>query len=203
MVETNNELLKLRYGMTNTFYVRGHSGGLLVDTDYAGTLPAFYREIKAAGIEIKDITHVLATHYHPDHIGLISELMKLDVRLLLVDTQKDSVHFSDGIFGRERHLRYDPIDETRADIISCAESRKYLLGVGIAGEIISTPSHSPDSVSLILDSGDCLVGDLEPLAYLEAYEDNPALKSDWERIQACHPKRVFYAHANTGYFDPA
>jgi hypothetical protein len=33
---------KLRYGNTNTFLVRGGNGYLLVDTDYAGTLPAFY-----------------------------------------------------------------------------------------------------------------------------------------------------------------
>ena len=107
---------------------------------------------------------VLATHYHPDHMGLVSELMKLGVKLLLVDTQKDSVHFSDEIFSRERYLRYDPIDETQAEVISCAESRVFLQKMGINGEIISTPSHSTDSVSLILDSGDCLVGDLEPLA---------------------------------------
>ena len=27
---------KLRYGNTNTFYIDGNNGGLLVDTDYAG-----------------------------------------------------------------------------------------------------------------------------------------------------------------------
>ena len=38
--------IKLKYGNTNTFFIRGMSGNLLVDTDYAGTLPAFYRAIK-------------------------------------------------------------------------------------------------------------------------------------------------------------
>lgn len=37
---------KLRYGNTNTFLVQGENGYLLVDTDYAGTMPAFYRAIK-------------------------------------------------------------------------------------------------------------------------------------------------------------
>lgn len=36
-----------------------------------------FKEIKSHCIDIKDITYVLATHYHPDHIGLVSELQKI------------------------------------------------------------------------------------------------------------------------------
>ena len=32
--------IKLKYGNTNTFFIRGMSGNLLVDTNYAGTLVA-------------------------------------------------------------------------------------------------------------------------------------------------------------------
>jgi len=53
--------IKLKYGNTNTFFIRGTSGNLLIDTDYAGTLPAFYRAIKDYKIKISDITYVLAT----------------------------------------------------------------------------------------------------------------------------------------------
>ena len=38
--------VKLKYGNTNTYYIPGRGGGLLVDTDYAGTLGAFYRALK-------------------------------------------------------------------------------------------------------------------------------------------------------------
>lgn len=196
MKEQNADILKLRYGMTNTFFIRGKNGGLLVDTDYAGTLPAFYQAIKAAGIGLEEIRFVLATHYHPDHIGLVSGLMRQGVKLLLIDLQQDSVHYADRIFERDRHLRYDPIDEGAAAVISCAESRTFLQKLGIKGEIISTPSHSPDSVSLILDSGECFVGDLEPLEYLAAYEENLPLRADWDRVLAFGPKRILYAHAN-------
>ena len=65
--------IKLKYGNTNTFFIHGMNGNLLVDTDYAGTLPAFYRALKADNIKISDISYVVATHYHPDHIGLIRE----------------------------------------------------------------------------------------------------------------------------------
>ena len=88
---------KLKYGNTNTFFIRETGGGLLVDTDFAGTLPAFYKAIKRCDIKIGDISYVLATHYHPDHIGLVSELMKQGIKLLLIDTQKPYIHFADEI----------------------------------------------------------------------------------------------------------
>ena len=84
---------KLRYGNTNTFYIDGNNGGLLVDTDYAGTLFSFFKAIKTASIDIHDISYILATHYHPDHIGIVSELQKLGITLLIADVQKSSVHF--------------------------------------------------------------------------------------------------------------
>ena len=68
--------------------------------------------------------------------------------------------------------------------------------IGIEGEIISTPSHSEDSVSVILDCGDCFVGDLEPYEYLDGYEENPQLQKDWNLIMSKRPRRILYAHAN-------
>ena len=189
-------MIKLRYGNTNTFYIPGSDGGLLVDTDWAGTLPLFFKAIKTAGIEMKAITTLLVTHYHPDHMGLAGELQRLGVKLLVVDVQRLFVHASDEIFARDKHLSYRAVDESAATVISCAESRDVLKGLGINGEILHTPSHSEDSVSLALDDGSCLVGDLEPLAYLAGYEENPALKSDWEQLMRRRPKRILYAHAN-------
>jgi len=187
---------KLRYGMTNTFLIPGESGYLLVDTDYAGTMSAFYSAIKQYDIKVSDISYVLATHYHPDHIGLISELMKQGVKLLVVDTQCPHIHYSDEIFARDKRLNYEPINEAGATVISCNESRKFLKDLGINGEIISTASHSEDSVSLVLDEGVCIVGDLEPIDYLGGYEENAPLKRDWEMIMSYNPNLIYYAHAN-------
>ena len=48
-------MIKLRYGNTNTFYIPGADGGLLLDTDWAGTLPAFYKALKAAGLGLANV----------------------------------------------------------------------------------------------------------------------------------------------------
>ena len=186
-------MVKLKYGNTNTFFIRGTQSGLLVDTDYAGTLPAFYKAMKNAGIRMSDIKYVLATHYHPDHMGLVGQLAEQGIKLLLVDVQKEAVHFSDIIFEKDK-LPYSVINEADAFVISCEESRAFLSSIGISGEIIYTPSHSKDSISLILNDGSCFAGDLEPSEYLEAYENNTALKNDWDLILSFQPKTVFFAH---------
>lgn len=187
---------KLRYGNTNTFLIPGEKGYLLVDTDYAGTLPMFYGAIKQYNIKVSDISYVLATHYHPDHIGLVSELMKQGVKLLVVDTQYSNIHYSDEIFSRDKRLSYEAINEKDAIVISCKKSRRFLKDMGISGEIISTTSHSEDSISLVLDNGVCIVGDLEPIEYLDAYEENVKLKADWELVMSYNPKLIYYAHVN-------
>ena len=192
-------MIRLQYGNTNTFFITADNGGLLVDTGYAETLPLFYKAIKRAALKVKDIRYVLATHYNPDHMGLISELMKQDVKLLLADVQKDFVHYSDSIFERDG-LAHAPIDDAMATVISCKESRSFLHGIGIDGEIIHTPSHSADSISLVLDDGDCIVGDLEPFEYIKAYKDNDALRCDWEHILSFDPKRILYAHRPESLF---
>ena len=196
LVDMMNLVNKLKYGNTNTFLIRGTSGNLLVDTDYAGTLPLFYKELKKNAVKLSDITYVLATHYHPDHMGLVSELMQLGVKLVLIDTQVEYVHFSDEIFRRDNRAKYIPIKEKAAVFVKCEESRSFLHSIGIEGEILSTPSHSNDSISLILDNGTCFVGDLEPINYLDAYEENIKLKEDWKLIMSYSPNIIFYAYAN-------
>ena len=189
-------ITKLKYGNTNTFLIKGTNANLTIDTDYAGTLPAFYKAIKDLGIKVSDINYVLATHYHPDHIGLISELMDQDVKLIIMEPQIEYIHYSDSIFAKEPHLNYKPIDESKALILSFDNARSFLASLGIDGNIGSTASHSEDSIYVSLSDGTFILGDLEPLEYLDAYQDNNALRNDWNKILNRKPKLLLYAHAN-------
>lgn len=189
------KVIKLRYGNTNTYLIRGTKGTLLVDTDFAGTLPAFYKAIKAEGIKVSDITYVLATHYHPDHMGLISELQNQGVKLVLLENQPDHVHFSDPIFARTPSLHYKSIDASRALVLDFSDAPSFLENLGISGTILPTKSHSEDGIAIVLSDGTAIVGDFDPISYLDAYSDNPALKEDWDSILAHTPKLICYAHA--------
>lgn len=187
---------KLKYGNTNTYFIRGVKGSILLDTDYAGTLQLFYKEIKKNGISIKDINYVLATHYHPDHMGLVRELVNMGVKFLVMDTQVPNLHFSDEIFSRDKTLNFLPsVPEDKAEVIACKDSLAFLAALGIDGEIVSTPSHSEDSITLVLDGGDCFVGDLEPMEFMDGYEENKALQSDWEKVMSFSPRVIHYGHA--------
>lgn len=190
----------IKYGNTNTFFICNIGKGILIDTDWAGKLSEFYKEIKNNEIAISDISCILITHYHPDHMGVVSELMEIGIRLVVIDIQQDFIHYSDKIFQRDKRLNYKPIIDENADIITCAESREYLKKFGIDGEIIHTPGHSDDSISVILDEGVAIVGDLDPIDVVDGYEDNKELKDSWKKVLYYHPSVVYYGHANPRYF---
>ena len=183
----------LSYGRTNTFLVRGNGTYLLVDTDYAGTLPAFFRAAKRLGVRVKDISCMLATHYHPDHCGLVGELQALGVTLLLLESQVGASSYAARVFERDG-LSFTPVDEDAATIVTFGESRRCLARLGIAGEVLATPSHSPDSVSVALDDGCCLVGDLVPEGHLFAYGKDAPERRDWERLSAAGVVTVCHGH---------
>ena len=186
-------LTRLQYGNTNTYLIRGSAGILLVDTDWAGTLPAFYKAIKAQNLQVSDISCVLATHYHPDHMGIAADLMTLGVPLVLFDVQLSYVHFSDGIYAKEKNRFYRPIDESLARILSCSGSREFLCSLGIAGEVIHTPGHSADSISLLLDEGVAVVGDLLPYSALSAMEEE-TVRNSYREILSHGVTELHYGH---------
>ena len=115
----------LKYGNTNTYLIKGRNANLLVDTDWAGTLHSFYMEIKRHDIKLSDITHIIATHYHPDHIGIVGELVQMGAKLIIVDVQLPYIHFADEIFAKDKSLKYQPIYEKDAIIIKASESKNF------------------------------------------------------------------------------
>ncbi|MBR5657848.1 MAG: MBL fold metallo-hydrolase [Lachnospiraceae bacterium] len=190
-----NSVRLLKYGTTNTYLIEGRDGFLLVDTGWAGKLPEFFRALDELHIVAQEISYVLLTHFHPDHMGIAQDIAEIGAQVLIMDVQKEFVHCSDAIFAKERGSSFKPIDESRARALRCAESRAFLRDFGIEGEILHTPGHSDDSVSLWLDQGDLFVGDLNPLYELELHRDTQ-IGTTWEMLLAKKPKKVYYGHAN-------
>ena len=181
----------LKYGNTNCYYIEGKNGSVLLDTDWAGTLQLFYSKIKE--LNIKSIDYLLITHYHPDHMGIAQDIVEnMNAKLLVVDVQQDYIHSSDKIFENDKNIRFKPII-TKPIIIYCEQSRKFLNELGIDGEIIYTPGHSDDSISLILDKGIAFVGDLYDLNSAAAFNDEKITDS-WERILSHNISKICYGH---------
>lgn len=183
-------MIELLYGKTRTYLV---GGILLVDTDWAGTLPNLFRRLKNSNITLESIRYLMITHYHPDHIGIASDLMNLGVKLVIFDVQLPYVHFSDSIYAKEKNRAYKPIDESLAVVLTCAKSREFLAKLGISGEAIHTPGHSEDSVSLILDDGTAIVGDMPPYSALAAIDDEK-VQNSYKNILSRGVSQLHYGH---------
>ena len=193
-------IYELHYDNTNTYVISGTKGMLMLDTGWAGTFTKMCKELGGQGIQLQDIKYLLVSHFHPDHMGLAGELAAQGITVIVMENQVGQIHASDYVFERDKRFAFTPIPDDEIKVIKFEESRAFLQELGIAGEIIPTPGHSDDSISLILDDGDVFVGDLYPLYELEAH-DEPGVQESWKRILAAKPKRIFYGHARTAVLE--
>ncbi len=89
---------------------------------------------------------------------------------------------------------YLPIQVEKDDIVLKNPNQAALHALGIPGEVLETPGHSDDSVSLILDSGIAFIGDLSPFPSMDPERDAKWSKS-WQKL-IDRGVRLFYpAHA--------
>ena len=190
-----SEIKELKYGHTNCYVICGSRGNLLFDTDWAGTYFRFCRALHHVGVPLRSISYLLISHYHPDHMGIAREISSAGVGLLVMDVQTEYLHASDSVFAKEKSSRFHPIIDSDTVTVSCERSRSLLSGIGIDGEVVHTPGHSGDSVSLVLDDGTAFVGDLCPLFTVPAYRDK-TLENSWNRVLSRGISRIFYGHSN-------
>lgn len=191
MIKINN----LKYGNTKTYLIQGIKNNILIDTDWAGTLPKFFKALGEQNLKVQDIDYLFITHYHPDHMGLAQELINYGVKLVVMDSQLKYIHQSDYIFKRQKKINFKPIDNNQILVLPIAKSRNFLKECGIAGEILSTPGHSDCSVSYVLDNGEAFVGDLYPIEQVALYDDI-TLTESWKKLKEANVKIVHFAHYN-------
>jgi endoribonuclease LACTB2 len=184
-------IVNVGYDSTNYYVVDQNSVRLLVDVGMPGTLPRLLANLKRKDISVESIQYLLCTHYHPDHAGIAQDLKARGVRLIVLETQKDAIP------GLQAYMKpsqpfvqitlHDNLD------VSIGESRTFLRKLGIAGEIVSTPGHSDDSVTLVLDTGDVFTGDLISPA-LASSTNSEILVRIWDTIRAMHATRIHPGH---------
>jgi endoribonuclease LACTB2 len=195
-------IVNVGYLSTNYYVLSDAAPRLLVDLGWPGTLPRFQNACKRMGVDLSEIPYLLATHYHPDHAGLAQELKRIGGKLIVLDTQVSAVP------ALKKHVKptdgYVDIDPATNIVISADESRAFLARIGIEGEIISTPGHSDDCVTLILDEGAAFTGDLQPP--LEGADVSGSARltvESWEKIRAFGVKTIYPGHGPAFQIDSA
>jgi ribonuclease/clavin/mitogillin len=186
-------VVNVGYRSTNYYVIDVKVGKLLVDCGWPGTFPQFKAEIKRKGINPTEIKYILATHFHPDHAGLVGEFKELGAKLIMLESQTRAIG-SPAIPDDSRTPSHILVTAAENIVLKFAESRRFLATLGLAGEIISTPGHSDDSLTLILDNGFVFTGDLPPRFALA--EDDSVARGSWDKIYQHNVIRIFPAHGN-------
>ena len=143
------------------------------------------------GIPLEEIRYGLATHYHIDHAGLAQELKRAGVPLLVLEAQIAAIPLMKRVIKpRDQYMDITMHDNVTVSFI---ESRAMLERIGIAGQIVHTPGHSDDSVSLLLDDGSAFTGDLTPPA-LVGNEDKSTVNASWRLLRERGATRIYPGH---------
>lgn len=126
-----------------------------------------------------------------DHAGLAQELKLAGVPLLVVSGQEPAIPLL------KQHMKPDDrfVDITLHDnvTIDAEGSRTFLGTIGIEGQIVHTPGHSDDSVSLLLDSGAVFTGDLTHPA-VTTEETAAQVARSWARLRELGATTVYPGH---------
>lgn len=181
-------IVNVGYDATNYYVIETAATKLLVDVGFPGTLPKLSHALKRTGIALTAITYLLITHYHPDHAGLAQELKHQGVKLIVLAPQVAAIPKLKRHMKPQYHYQELTLDDNV--MISLAQSRAFLRGIGIDGEVIATPGHSDDSVTLLLDAGLAFVGDLPPPQMIT----DETLQRSWDAIRAHQVHTVYPGH---------
>lgn len=183
--------MNVGYRSTNYWVVSAGTSRLLVDLGWPGTMGMMRASLDRMDVPIGEIRYGLATHYHIDHAGVGQELKEAGVPLLVLDVQVAAIpQMKRWTKPQDQYREISMHDNV---IVSCAESRALLERVGIPGQIVHTPGHSDDSVSLLLDDGSVFTGDLTPLGFV-GLEDPAVVSARWRRLRELGATRVYPAH---------
>jgi ribonuclease/clavin/mitogillin len=184
-------VVNVGYQSTNFWVVSAGASRLLVDLGWPGKVGRLLANLERADVPLSEVRYGLATHYHIDHAGAAEDLKRRGMRLIVLEEQVQA------IAAMKRWTkpadRYTEITPRGNVVMSCAASRAFLAELHIAGEVVHTPGHSEDSVSLVLDNGWAFTGDLTPET-MAAEADAVVLARSWQRLRALGATTVYGGH---------
>lgn len=158
---------KLNLGIANVYIVKGDRKTVVIDTGQAGKAETIVARLKALGVTPSEVSLILLTHAHIDHAGSAAALQKLTSAPLAVHAADSEMlqRGHNGVMqplGFEARLLYKfisvPFPKSKADLF--VDEQTDLSAYGIRGRILHTPGHTAGSISILLDSGEAMIGDL-------------------------------------------
>ena len=78
------ELGAVNLSVTTCYLVRTGGKYILIDTGYAEDWDLFCKRLDAAKVSFADISHIILTHHHDDHCGLLNQITRLNPQICVV-----------------------------------------------------------------------------------------------------------------------
>lgn len=159
-------LIRIKGAISNCYLLIGERV-VLVDTGAPGDLKRILAGLELAGVSPNLVELILLTHGHSDHAGCAAELRRRT-------GAKIALHIGDATLAQQgrngvlapmdsmgRVLRPfvdEPFEAFEPDLLF--RDGFSLLPHGVKGRVIATPGHTPGSSSIVLASGEALIGDV-------------------------------------------
>lgn len=204
----------------NTYIYKSELGYVMIDTGYENSLKKVVKKLKKLNISLSDIKYILLTHAHDDHAGFLSELLGMNNELKVIISDKSMPtlkrgqnSFSGGcstlvawifcklmgLFGKAEH-KFPKIEEKYNDrFIEITNENKKELEELLKGEIIFTPGHTSDSISLKLNDivlcGDAAMNGFPSFKRLIIWIENiEEYESSWDTLINSNVETILPAH---------
>lgn len=182
-------LYLIRLGPVNAYLVEDGEGRLaIVDTGYPKSAGAIEAAIRSLGRHPGDLTDIVLTHAHPDHLGSAAHLSKTSASVSM--HSDDATIAARGVIhqtmtpapGVLNWILFRLVIGSKHAEFPAFETDRHLadgtaLDIGDGVEVVHTPGHTSGHVSLLLkrDGGALFVGDaasnLLGLGYSLGYDD--------------------------------
>lgn len=196
-------------------YLIRSEGSILIDAGAPNKARGIVKALERLAVQPEEIQLIVLTHGHWDHIGSAKELKEItSAKIAMHQAEKDWLEKSlkllpPGVtaWGRmamgiaAMRIASVHIPATDVDVVLGDEALS-LAEYGIPGRVIYTPGHTFGSVSVLLQTGDALVGDLAmngfPLrlgpGLPSAAEDMQRVRESWKLLLEEGAETVFPGH---------
>ena len=194
------------------FLVDTDDGLALFDCGPTSCLPALREGLRAHGLELGEVRHLLLSHIHLDHAGAAGELVRGNSELIVHVSGVGAPHLLDParLEASARRLYGERFDDLWGALTPVPERNLRVVGPNVVGlECFETRGHAEHHVSYLHEDGTLYAGDaagvrLAPDAFVFAPSAPPEVDIQaWETtltaIETHNPARLAITHF--GVFD--
>ena len=186
-------VVSLTYQSANYYLISSEDGWVMVDTGWPDTFSQLLQSLNQNNISVNEINYLIITHYHPGHAGLAQNLKDLGTNLVIHESQVAYYNRLNVIYKKNPQAHFRDITATNNILVDDSGSRSLLKSIGLDGELISTPGHSDDSISLVFDQECAFIGDL-PLLKASETEYDLVIEDSWDQIRRFQVKTIYPGH---------